>query len=183
MSERPATLQLLKKGKLICSAVFPLIVETWNWLVEAFDGLKGDYDVNPQDGYVTVDRTDPAHPVIRLARPIKAEAATPAPTGGGMSGAFAFVDGVVKDGGFMWGPYFHYAEGAALPSDDFTGWAFLVISGYVGGSSLANLTGSVVFNSSYISTNDSQVVMPLFYFEGGAVDTDYRGAPSFSYFA
>jgi len=63
---KPATLQLLNHGKLICKAVFPFFVETFNWVVTAFDNLRGDFDVNPKNGAITIDRTNHDHPVIRL---------------------------------------------------------------------------------------------------------------------
>ena len=63
---RPNILQRLKHGKLLTALAFPRFVETFNWLVGAFDNLKGDADVNPRNGCIHVDRTDPDVPVIRL---------------------------------------------------------------------------------------------------------------------
>ena len=60
-------LQYLKHGKSLCGRVFGTFVETFNRLVDFHANLKGDGDVS-DDGLVTVDRADPAHPVIRLNR-------------------------------------------------------------------------------------------------------------------
>lgn len=68
-------LQYLKHGKSLCGRVFGTFVETFNRLVDFHANLKGDGDVSA-DGLVTVDRADPAHPVIRLDR-------SRLPTGGG----------------------------------------------------------------------------------------------------
>lgn len=66
MAIKPQTLAELKHGKFICRAVYPTFVATWNWIVRFTSTIKGDFDVNPKTGVVTVDRTDPDHPVIRL---------------------------------------------------------------------------------------------------------------------
>ena len=63
---RPPTIAKLKHGKILSGSVFRFFVETWNWLVGYVDNMKGDADVNPQNGHIVVDRTDPDHPVIRL---------------------------------------------------------------------------------------------------------------------
>ncbi len=66
MAKRPQILQTLRHGRLLCGAAFRHFVETWNWLVSAFDGLKGDFDMDPRSGHVTIDRTVPDAPVVRL---------------------------------------------------------------------------------------------------------------------
>lgn len=58
-------LQYLKHGKALCGSVFGTFVETFNRLVDFHANLKGDGDVSA-DGRITVDRADPAHPVIRF---------------------------------------------------------------------------------------------------------------------
>ena len=63
---RPPRLEMLRHGKLLCGSVFRFFVETWNWIVGYVDNMKGDADVNPQDGHITIDRADPDHPVIRF---------------------------------------------------------------------------------------------------------------------
>lgn len=73
-------LQFLKSGKALCSAAFPHFTETWNWLVSATSNLKGDHDVNQNDGHISVDWTAAGHPVIRCVN-CKAKA------GGGGSSA------------------------------------------------------------------------------------------------
>jgi hypothetical protein len=63
---RPARIEKLAHGKILCGAVFRFFVETWNWLTGYVDNLRGDYDENRQNGYIHVDRTNPDSPVIRL---------------------------------------------------------------------------------------------------------------------
>lgn len=89
-------LQYLKHGKSLCGKVFARFVETFNRLVDFHANLKGDGDVSG-DGLVTVDRSDPAHPVIRLDR-------SKLPTGGGgtpadlPASAFGLVEAKDDDG-------------------------------------------------------------------------------------
>ena len=66
MAIKPQILAKLKHGKLICQAIYPTFVETWNWLVRFTSTIKGDFETNPQKGVIVVDRTDPDHPIIRL---------------------------------------------------------------------------------------------------------------------
>ena len=63
---RPNVIQKLRHGRLLAGRVFRFFVETWNWLTAYVDNMRGDADANPQSGYITVDRTDPDAPVIRL---------------------------------------------------------------------------------------------------------------------
>ncbi len=65
---RPPTIQKLKHGRILCGAVFRFLVETWNWLTAYVDNMKGDLDVDPKNGVLTIDRTQPDHPVIRLRK-------------------------------------------------------------------------------------------------------------------
>lgn len=65
---RPPTIQKLKHGRLLCGTVFRFFVETWNWLSAYVDNMKGDLDVDPKNGVLTIDRTQPDHPVIRLRK-------------------------------------------------------------------------------------------------------------------
>ena len=60
-------LQFLKSGKALCGKVFPQFVATWNWLVNFCSNMKGDADVNDAQGKITIDRADPAHPIIRCS--------------------------------------------------------------------------------------------------------------------
>lgn len=65
---RPPTIQKLRHGRLLSGNVFRFFVETWNWLTAYVDNMKGDLDVDPMNGVITVDRTQPEHPVIRLRK-------------------------------------------------------------------------------------------------------------------
>lgn len=57
--------QRLTHGKALCGKVFGSFVETFNALVNFFTNVKGDADVNPEVGHITVDRKDPSNPIIR----------------------------------------------------------------------------------------------------------------------
>lgn len=63
---KPPRLEKLKHGRLLSGKVFRFFVETWNWLVGAFDNMRGDADINPNEGMISVDRTDPDNLVIRF---------------------------------------------------------------------------------------------------------------------
>lgn len=63
---RPQILQELRHGKLLTKENFPQFVDTFNYAVKRLENLKGDADVRPNGGWVTVDNSDPEHPVIRL---------------------------------------------------------------------------------------------------------------------
>lgn len=60
-------LEYLSHGKALCGKVFARFVETYNGLVDFCANLEGDGDVAGGDGRITVDRADPAHPVIRCS--------------------------------------------------------------------------------------------------------------------
>lgn len=63
---KPAYIQRLEKGKLLNGSNFPEFVNTWNFTVEKLENLKGDRDVDPQGGHISVDSSNPEHPVIRF---------------------------------------------------------------------------------------------------------------------
>lgn len=63
---RPQILQKLKHGRIMCARAFSKFVETWNYIVDRVDNIKGDQDVNPQTGFIRVDNTNHEHPVIRF---------------------------------------------------------------------------------------------------------------------
>lgn len=58
-------IQFLKAGKALCSAAFPNLVATWNWMAAALSNLKGDADGNVAGGHISVDWAAPSHPVVR----------------------------------------------------------------------------------------------------------------------
>lgn len=63
------TIEYLKHGKALCGKVFAAFVETFNWHNDFCKNLKGDADLPGKagaTGRITVDRTDPANPIIRL---------------------------------------------------------------------------------------------------------------------
>ena len=66
---RPAVLQYLKHGKALCGKVFAGFVETFNHLVSFSSNLKGDADLPGAKGGVSVDRSNPDNPILRLVLP------------------------------------------------------------------------------------------------------------------
>ena len=63
---KPQQIQKLRKGKLLTGKNFPSFAETFNYFGDFIENLKGDADVRPDNGCITVDRTVPDHPIIRL---------------------------------------------------------------------------------------------------------------------
>lgn len=66
------TIEYLKHGKALCGKVFAAFVETFNWHNDFCRNLKGDADLPGKagaTGRITVDRTDPSNPIIRLESP------------------------------------------------------------------------------------------------------------------
>lgn len=45
---------------------FPAFAETFNYFGDFIENLKGDADVRPDTGCITVDKSVPDHPVIRF---------------------------------------------------------------------------------------------------------------------
>ncbi len=62
-------IQVLQKGKFLCAKNFPSFVDTFNYALSRIENLKGDQDANPKGGRITVDVTDPEHPIIRYHDP------------------------------------------------------------------------------------------------------------------
>lgn len=75
---KPQTVQKLRHDKLLTKANFPSFVDTFNYFGDFIENLKGDADVRPDTGCITVDRSKPDHPVIRLKGSL--------PSGGGGGG-------------------------------------------------------------------------------------------------
>lgn len=63
---KPTPLQQLTHGKWLTEKNFPTFVDTFNYVTQRCDNIKGDYDTNPSIGHVKVDNSDPDHPIIRL---------------------------------------------------------------------------------------------------------------------
>lgn len=63
---RPNGIQHIQHDKALNKKNFPLFAETFNYTVDRADNIKGDGDVDPQNGFVHVDNTNPEHPIIRL---------------------------------------------------------------------------------------------------------------------
>lgn len=89
---RPPLIQKLDHGKLITKGTFPLFVETYNAVNARVDNLKGDYDVNPATGNITVDANDWEHPVIRFVGKLPS-GSSPSPTISGYTGTITVFTG------------------------------------------------------------------------------------------
>lgn len=100
---RPQALQFLRKGSLLIGKIFPRFVETWNWLIGAFDSMVGDEEIDPKNGLARIDRTNPDRPIVRINAQKIAKMA-----GGGEAGGEVSVtgtDGVtVKGSAFEFEP-------------------------------------------------------------------------------
>ena len=62
---RPQIMQKLEHDKLLTKGNFPMFVDTWNYIANKIENIKGDWDTLPQNGHIKFDTTDPEHPVIR----------------------------------------------------------------------------------------------------------------------
>lgn len=82
--------QYLKHGKALCGRVFGAFVDTFNWHNDFLLNLCGDRDVNGKEGRLTLDRTDPHHPVMRFV-----EFEQPDKNEGRVSGCFELVEGMI----------------------------------------------------------------------------------------
>ena len=176
-------LQYLKHGKSLCGKVFGTFVETFNRLVDFHANLKGDGDVSG-DGLVTVDRADPAHPVIRLDR-------SKLPTGGGdqaMAVDRSCFRIVYRDDG-VFGAYitccYYHVGGVTMHMNDVS------ISGLISGKTSClicfKLSGTAAEPSIVAIEEDSlegeqriadNYVLPLYRFVEGTLQDDLRNAPN-----
>ena len=62
---KPQVLQKLEHGKLLTKSNFPQFVDTWNYVVNRCQNLKGDGDLY-NGGLINIDNTNPEYPVVRL---------------------------------------------------------------------------------------------------------------------
>ena len=188
-------LQYLQHGKSLCGRVFGTFVETFNRLVDFHANLKGDGDVS-DDGLVTVDRADPAHPVIRLNR-----SKLPTDGGGGTSAdlsasAFGLVEEKDDDGAVTgrtvvncwWnaggitmgdGGSFDVGAGDGVIYAEFSGDADGDGGGAMGSLSVSTCGGFSELNE--LQRDAAKYVFPLYLVSGGEV-VDLRSAPQLQLF-
>ena len=185
MAIKPQTLAELRHGKFICRAVYPTFVATWNWIVRFTSTIKGDFDVNPKTGVVTVDRTDPDHPVIRLRQDklLKGNKVYKGP-----------FNPVVDDDGIVTGFEYCYFQvgGKTLHLDDIelnvrNCIVALRIPATAGGDMSAaevvtySNTGGEAFNGLASAQNNREYeIIPLFVIDDeGKIQVDLRAIPTF----
>lgn len=167
MAIKPQILAKLRHGKLICQAIYPTFVETWNWLVRFTSTIKGDADVNPKTGVIVVDRTDPDHPIIRLRQdrlPVVRAVA---------GGNFPYnpEDRTIKTGYVIIARTPTLVSGVTVST---AGLVYLDVSMSSGSYSASIVSGA----GSLPSPSDTHTYIPLY--EIGSefeVVADYRGAP------
>lgn len=179
---KPQVMQRLQHGKLLTQKNFAQFVDTWNYIVERLEGIKGDYQIDPHQGHIVFDNTDPEHPVIRIRN---------LPKGGGGGGTgmccnFAYDDYTdpehpyIKDGCFAMGRKYIKCQGAQVPANFTDGWGILTIS-----HSNTAVSGAVSFTTTdpfNANQSDSTTIIPLYEFETNSdnefvVKVDYRGCP------
>lgn len=170
---KPQILQKLRHGKLLCGAVFSKFVETWNYLIDRVENLKGDADTNPQYGHIKIDNTDPEHPVVRLVNFEDFGKGESGGGGGGTTGAFSYDEetNTITDGMYLRGRQWVRVSDTVVSA---SGYAYLQVD--MGTSGTATIiTGA----SSLPNPNTLQTYIPLYVFdEDLKVKRDYRGAPT-----
>lgn len=166
---RPNFLSWLRHDRLLTKKNFPTFVDTFNYIVERIDKLKGDKDLDPQKGLISVDNTDPDHPVIRLD-------STRLPKGGGGGGgggAFSYDPDThtIKDGMYLRARKWTTVADATVSAQ---GYAYLQIP--MGTSGTATIvTGA----SSVPNPTQYEMCVPLYQFDEDLnITHDYRGAPT-----
>ena len=181
---RPATIQKLRHGRLLCGTVFRFFVETWNWLTAYVDNRKGDLDVDPMNGVITVDRTQPEHPVIRLRKD-----RLPSALGGYIGPFNPVTDADGRVSGFEY-CYFQVGGRTFLIEDveDFGGSDCIValkIPATAGASpadaEVVTYSGENAYsNLSAAQVNEAYEIVPLFVLDANKrVVVDLRAIPTF----
>ena len=180
---KPPILQQLTKGKFLCAKNAPDFVETFNYCVNRLENLKGDRDINPNNGVISVDNTDPEHPVIRAMLP-QAQAGGAAET---MPTPFELVtadDGtmsIINNKCYCQDTLIALADFADVPSD---GTVYLNLTGSRKTDSSTTKTYSYTWAGDISTTAKGPAEdavshkvyysLPLYTFVGSVVTMDYR---------
>lgn len=172
---RPQTVQELRHGKILSGKVFPNFVESWNYLKNRVESLRGDADIVSQygQGHIKVDNTDPEHPVIRCVNLPEGGGGGGGEGGHSTCGAFSYDEDThtIKDGLYLRARQWTAVADAVVTA---AGYAYLKIGMGTSG------TAEVVTGQSSIPTTDRYYMyIPLYIFDANLkVTNDYRGAPT-----
>jgi len=179
----PNPFQKLKHGALLCKKNFNTFVETFNFLVDFAQNIRGDGDANGS-GSIVVDRSVPDRPVIR------SKINMDYPFGGSASLKSCFEirrpNGAGDNGGFD-NPYYQIGTKtylyAAATSAGFN-YSSCIIGLFVslnGGIPTPSIvTALSVSGLNALATLADQVVIPLYEVDGfGEVTCDFRSIPTF----
>lgn len=177
-------LEYLSHGKALCGKVFARFVETYNGLVDFCSNLQGDSDVAGGDGRITVDRADPAHPVIRCSGCGDSSGGSSAAAADLSASAFGLVEEKGDDGtvtgrtvvNCWWNQGGVTRTGADVPIGTAEGVVYLKVAATgQGGSDFEVAVGTLAAVQS-LQQDPSLYVVPLYDIEGGSV-VDLRTAP------
>lgn len=178
MRNYPGILANFVAGKFISAVAHA--VETLNWMRDFCGNLQGDADVNAQ-GAITVDVSDPRHPVIRLAGKLPSGGGGGGGGGAALAGCFeidsstgALANRYVAVGGIV-----HEAPAKTVSASE-SGVLYLRV----------NATGTT-FTASYGYAQDMAAMIdlinadtalqyyykPLYVIASGAAVTDLRNMP------
>ena len=175
---QPPAVQKLKHGKALCGATFGAFVETFNWLVDFCQGLKGDKDVNDTQGSITVDRSNPSSPVIRGGRDSSGN------SNGNVAGGTWEIH--IEDGEASFSNCYYNAAGVTKLAAP---WRTLPVSGSGIIAAIFTVEG---FDDMFIfaslsdlqeqQSNMAQYLYPLYVIDNGEVVCDLRNTPQLQLF-
>ena len=167
--------QYLKHGKALCGRVFGMFVDTFNWHNDYLLNLRGDRDVNGDHGRITLDCSEPHHPVIRYVRPEDDGSADTR-----VNGCFELVDGKIVN--------CYYNRGGITLSIGETDVSSMITTTVKSAIclELGLISGSIVLIPySELRTRQEDLAkytFPLYLVEGGKVVCDLRSAPQIQVF-
>ena len=177
-------LEYLSHGKALCGKVFARFVETYNGLVDFCANLRGDGDVAPGAGRITVDRADPVHPVIRCPGCGDSDGSSGASAADLSASAFGLVEekdesGTVTDRTVVncwWNQGGVTRTGADVSIGTSEGVVYLKVAVTGQGGSDFEVAVGTLEGVQSMQKDPSLYVVPLYSISGGSV-VDLRTAP------